>query len=211
MADFDFAFEPKFKHEDWTDNQSRVQAAGPDGFNQRFHALENDLQAIGEVIDDVRAAVTQLATKPPPRKEVMTITPTLVNIAGSTATAPGWAYASGATEKKQGETADGMMSVSLPNGAKLTDFGAIVRNRSGNLTVVLNREELPVDAITPTSTEPIATVNPPVSDLFNQSVPVPESLAVVDNSHFKHFIEATLDGSHAVVTLVAFQIAYEIA
>jgi len=218
MAEFDFAFKPTFEHEDWIDNQDRVQAEGPDGFNHRFRALRADLEAIGGVVDNVRKAVTALAAAPAARKEIVTLTPNLVNTAGMDPAAPGaapatptgWTHDPGVARKiRSARSADGMMSVSLPHGVKLTEFRAIGKNRGGSLTLELSREPLPPDATTPVTTESIATVNG-AGEFFDRKNEIHER-AIVDNTRFRYYITAALTNSpaDAAVTLLAFQISHE--
>jgi hypothetical protein len=45
MADIVYA--RAFNHEDWIDNEDVVQAEGEDGFNVRFHAIEDELDKVG--------------------------------------------------------------------------------------------------------------------------------------------------------------------
>jgi hypothetical protein len=56
-------FERTFLHADWTDGQSTVQAgqtAGEAGFNERFHRIEADLDALGANVALVFACVAEL-------------------------------------------------------------------------------------------------------------------------------------------------------
>lgn len=50
----------KFYHKDWVDNVDRVQAAGQDGFNTRFHALEDEFISIQDVMDSLTATAAEL-------------------------------------------------------------------------------------------------------------------------------------------------------
>lgn len=50
----------KFYHKDWVDNVDRVQAAGQDGFNTRFHALEDEFVSIQSVMDSLTATAAEL-------------------------------------------------------------------------------------------------------------------------------------------------------
>lgn len=52
----------KFYHKDWVDNVDRVQAAGQDGFNTRFHALEDEFISIQSVMDSLTATAAELQT-----------------------------------------------------------------------------------------------------------------------------------------------------
>ncbi len=42
----DIVYNRTFSHVDWIDNEDVVQAGGEKGFNQKFHAIEADLDAI---------------------------------------------------------------------------------------------------------------------------------------------------------------------
>jgi len=46
-------YAPEFQHEDWVDNVDVVQAAGEDGFNRRFHDLEEEFARIKAVLDNL--------------------------------------------------------------------------------------------------------------------------------------------------------------
>lgn len=53
------SFTPTFQHTDYVDNRDRVQAGGPNGFNARFRALQDDLGKLSEVITQVDGALQQ--------------------------------------------------------------------------------------------------------------------------------------------------------
>ncbi len=42
-----------FIHQDWEDNRDIVQAGGDNGFNQKFHALEDELDSISNTFNEV--------------------------------------------------------------------------------------------------------------------------------------------------------------
>lgn len=56
------SFTPTFRHTDYVDNRDRVQAGGPNGFNARFRALQDDLGALSEVVTQVDGALQQRPT-----------------------------------------------------------------------------------------------------------------------------------------------------
>jgi hypothetical protein len=71
----DVSFTPTFRHTDYVDNRDRVQAGGPNGFNARFRALEDDLGTVSDVITEVAGA---LKKRPPTEKlidQTVTIPP----------------------------------------------------------------------------------------------------------------------------------------
>jgi hypothetical protein len=53
----EISYQRTFEHQDWIDNEDVVQAEGENGFNVRFHALENELDRIGETIGQVAEVV----------------------------------------------------------------------------------------------------------------------------------------------------------
>jgi hypothetical protein len=55
----------QFQHKDWIDFVDPVQAGGDNGFNQRFHALENEFDLISTAITSVDSAVTDLQNASP--------------------------------------------------------------------------------------------------------------------------------------------------
>jgi hypothetical protein len=203
MPEFDFTFERRFRHEDWVDNQSRVQAGGPEGFNQRFHALEADLDAVGAVVNEIRAAMNALVAAPPAQELNATFTPALVPTSGA-----GWTHSSGQANKS-GPSSQGMMSVSLPHGARLRRFRVIGRNGgSGNLRIELNRQAVRAETAEASQTETVARVTGS-EDPFDRVEVVPAQLDLVETDRFKYFIEAKLDNSTSgAVALMAFQITY---
>lgn len=57
------AFIRSFSHKDWVDGEDTVQAgetAGEEGFNKRFHAIENDLDALGRDTAGAFACLKQM-------------------------------------------------------------------------------------------------------------------------------------------------------
>jgi hypothetical protein len=55
----------QFQHKDWIDFVDPVEAGGNNGFNQRFHALENEFDLISAAVTSVDNAVTGLQTASP--------------------------------------------------------------------------------------------------------------------------------------------------
>ncbi len=53
----DISYTPQFKHIDWIDGKSIVQATGDNGFNTRFHACEDEFTAISTTIGLVDTAI----------------------------------------------------------------------------------------------------------------------------------------------------------
>jgi hypothetical protein len=53
----DIGYTRTFTHIDWIDNQDVVQAGGDKGFNQKFHGLEAELDAISTTFGNVNTAI----------------------------------------------------------------------------------------------------------------------------------------------------------
>ncbi len=51
-----------YQHDDWIDNEDIVQAGGPNGFNQQFHDIEAEFDAISTVVGSVNTAINSIQT-----------------------------------------------------------------------------------------------------------------------------------------------------
>lgn len=193
----------QFQHTDWQDNVDRVQAGGPTGFNQHFHDIEGDFDAIAQVVSLINAALIALGQAPPPTPTQTTITPALV-----AASSTGWQGGLGVVSKPANQTsAWGAMSVDLPNGALIQSFRATGRNTgAGNLRIALQRQGV----VLGTPSERVAGLDNITGDPFDQNAPANSANALVNNQQFKYFITAQLDNAGATDTVVlnAFQITY---
>jgi hypothetical protein len=49
-----------YQHDDWIDNEDIVQAGGPNGFNQQFHDIEAEFDAISTVVGSVNTAINSI-------------------------------------------------------------------------------------------------------------------------------------------------------
>jgi hypothetical protein len=49
----DISYTRTFSHDDWIDNQDVVQAEGDGGFNEKFHAIEDELDTISGVVGTI--------------------------------------------------------------------------------------------------------------------------------------------------------------
>jgi hypothetical protein len=58
MADITYTRE--FIHEDWRDSEDIVQAGGEKGFNQKFHALEDEFDKIETVFNNVDSEIKRI-------------------------------------------------------------------------------------------------------------------------------------------------------
>jgi hypothetical protein len=52
----EISYKPQFQHKDWIDFVDPVQAGGGNGFNERFHKLENEFELIAASIASIESA-----------------------------------------------------------------------------------------------------------------------------------------------------------
>ena len=194
-------YAPEFTHTDWIDNVDRVQAAGSNGFNARFHAIEAEFGRLSEVIDQVRQALEKLAQAPPAQPVTTTLTPALV------ATGDPWQHTFGGATKPGGKSAaSGMMELQLPQRSRIQTFRATGEKGSGNLTVSLRRHGLSATATTQLITGLTAGNGP-----FDISAAAPDTpVSTIDNEQFRYYITAELDGAGgaSTVSVNSFQIIH---
>ncbi len=192
-----------FQHTDWQDNVDRVQAGGPTGFNQHFHDIEGDFDALAQVVNQINAALLALGQAPPATATQLTITPALV-----AASSTGWQGGLGVVSKPANQTsAWGAMSVDLPSGVVIQSFRATGRNTgAGSLRIALQRQGV----VLGTPSERIVGLDNISGDPFDQNGAANAAAATVNNQQFKYFITAQLDNAGAADTVVlnAFQITY---
>jgi hypothetical protein len=198
------SYNPAFEHTDWVDNVDRVRAGGDNGFNGRFHALEDEFKRVAGVITDVGAALDKLSRTPDPTTVKMTLAPTLTTLADP------WEHVFGGASKPSGATdASGLMAVTLPAGVAVRELRACGRKESGNLTVSLRRQGIIAGA----NPELVRGLPIAVNGNFDERTP-PEGVdPVVDNEQFRYYLTAELDGANpaSVVQLTCFQITYVVS
>lgn len=197
------SFTPTFAHTPWVDNRDRVQASGPNGFNIRFAALQQDLAALSGVVAQIDAALDTLEAGPGAVTRVVTLPPVLSATSGNAA----WALdTSGNAVRPPTQTAlSGITPAVLPQGVRLTHLRATGGNSgTGSLRVNLMRARLAGG-----TTDRLARVTGDASP-FDNTVAVDAGLAVVDNATFRYFVLATLDNAATAdsVSLSGFQISY---
>ncbi|MGA5823994.1 hypothetical protein ACPC54_39880 [Kitasatospora sp. NPDC094028] len=196
---------PAFTHTDWIDNEDRVQAAGENGFNIRFHNLESEFRTLADgylnpMIDTVFRTVTSC----------LSLTPIL---APDQPGKPGWELNFDVAQKPATATeAHGIMNVVLPDHVVIK-----------SLMVSGDREPNPPGAVPPPVFPTIVLRSMPVtgSGQFAEIVtvsgfgvavpPKPGAQTTVDNTANKYFIEADLAPVTATdtVKLFCFQITYQ--
>lgn len=201
MADISYTRTVTFN--DYIDGETIVAAGGADGFNVRFHGLETEFDTISTVVGQLNAAILAVGTAPAPQQQKLVLTPTLMATAAN-----GWTHAQGIAQKPPTViSAQGMMSVSLPDKAQILGLRVIGQNSgAGSLRVILQRQALVAGA---SQLDQIARVDGS-GNPFDQNNPATAPVATVDNSNFKYFLIALLDNAGAAdtVTLSAFQLTY---
>jgi hypothetical protein len=200
----DVTFTPTFHHTAYVDNRDRVQAGGPNGFNARFSAIEDDLTTLSTVVGKVDAALDALGA-PAPTQRTLTLTPSLAPVAGRgawTSDAAGYASRTGPLTQLSG-----VQWVPLPHDAVLVSLRALGQNSgTGSLRITLFRSRLLSVVAQP---EQIARVSGNTNP-FDDNDPAVANLAQVDTTAFRYFLLVTLDGAANtdVVTLSGFQVVY---
>jgi hypothetical protein len=194
-------YTPGFQHVDWIDNVDRVQAAGDNGINVRFHDLEDEFKAISKVVKLISDVLDALSATPPAAPVKLTLTPALF------ATGIAWEHVPGGVVKAAGKTdANGMMPVQLPDGHRIQSFRATGIRQSGNLSINLFRQAL-TGAAAP---ERIVGVDPPTGAFDRTEQAPPTTVSKVDNGQFRYYLTAELDtaGATQLVALNGFQITH---
>jgi hypothetical protein len=200
------SFTPTFSHTPWVDNRDRVQAAGANGFNVRFGALQADLQTLSTVVGDIDTALDALASGPGAQQHVLTLPAILTATQGSI----GWAQdQAGYAVMPPLQTAiSGIAPAVIPNGVTLSTFRVCGENTgSGLVRISLMRTRLAGPASSPV--DRVARVTGDAAP-FDNTVAVDASMNHVDTNTFRYFILATVDGAAGVdtISLSGFQISY---
>jgi hypothetical protein len=194
-------YTPAFQHTDWVDNVDRVQAAGDNGFNVRFHDLEDEFKTVADVVKVISDSLDALSATPPAQPVKLTLTPALV------ATGTAWEHVLGGALKAAGRTdAAGMMPVQLPHGNRVQSLRVTGSKQSGSLSVNLFRQALAGTA----PPERITGVNPPTGSFDLTSQAPNTTVAKVDNDQFRYYLIAELDSATAahVIALNGFQVTH---
>jgi hypothetical protein len=194
----DTFYNPTFKHVDWIDNEDIVQAAGENGFNGRFHALETEFASLSKVIANINAAIGPVAP---------TVTLALSPIFFTNDNAAPWTFAEQSTNAtlplQVGSFADAFLPIQLPDGAKvqsITIFGGTLPGNelffelcsqpldSGSFRVTLTRVSVP------------PTTSPANFEVTSE---VSSNLGSVDNSINRYFAFARVTRTSADADLLS--------
>ncbi|MFD8784805.1 hypothetical protein [Kitasatospora sp. NPDC059599] len=211
------SFTQTFHHTDWVDNRDRVQAAGQNGFNSRFNAVEADLKNLSTVVGTIDQAITALSAHPTTAPKTISLSPLLAPAlpsANSPQPSPvGWSIdaTTGTAQKPLGLSGSfaGVMNVVLPDGVLVQSLRITATNSStvARFSVALNR----IPLVLTSSTVPDPLVRTAISTSpFDATVNTSAALAQVDVSHFRYYLVAEVQSAVAadVISLGGFQITY---
>jgi hypothetical protein len=212
------SYAPTFHHRPWRDKVDRVEAAGLNGFNGRFAAIESDLQQVSTVVTQIGSELDQISGGPLRR---LAFTPTLQVVdQGWQVSSDGAPVITLTTIASGGNGGNGVVNLDLPDGARLT--GMRVRGQYGgtansavsiSFSVSVNR--VPRLASTPGSFDAVAIAGETNSQRvgpfnFNGSI-LDESMVVVNLDTFRYFLNVTVatgDSLGLTVTLETVEITY---
>jgi hypothetical protein len=195
---------PQFQHTDWLDNVSRVKAGGEDGFNRRFHGLEEEFATISSVVDAINTRLQQLSTQPAPTEVKTSVTPVTTALGNQ-----GWSHIMGGATKPGGATAaSGMIPIAVPHGNRIRSLRALgtKSGAAGTLDVNLRRQQLNPGA----ATQIVVTVTAQQGDFDQTSAAPATEVAKVDTSQFRYYVTLELDSVAAgdVVRVMGIQITH---
>jgi len=198
-------YTPGFSPAGFVDEVDVIRAGGPNGFNARFHAIEDDLAQFSTVVATIDAALVAIATGP--TEHSVWLPPALLPTAGGQ---PWQLSATGAAQDTPGTSPAGAFSVLPPDGVRLEGLRAIGQCTSGiAVTVKLSRCAYG-SAVVQELGSLTANGNP-----FDVTLPVDPSLARVATGSFRYFVTAsaptTPTTNTTTVLIAAFQLVYSTA
>lgn len=214
------SYTPTFHHQPWRDRLDRVEAAGPNGFNGRFAAIESDLREASTVVDQIGSAVDRVLAG---SQHKLAFTPTLRSIALTTGFSAWSVTSSGVpwtTLVNVTQDARGIMNLALPHGARLTSLRARgqltgTANPSASLTtrVAINRVprirsvfEQQLDVVVGTGIHENQHTGP-----FDTTDLADDAKAQVDSDKYRYVLTADVHADNPnglIVTLTTIDITY---
>jgi hypothetical protein len=189
----DLSFTPTFHHDLWIDNVSRVRAAGADGFNGRFQAIEADLARVSTVVAAISTELDQVASGPPPGTPLR---PPLDVVSQAAEGFGPWIYdASGAIRPAVGGSspfASGSMDLSLPDHITLTSMRlrGTFQAAGASMTVSIQgislsgNIDLPANQLAQIHLDGTGIGNP-----FDLTVQIDGGFGAVDNDQFRYALK----------------------
>jgi hypothetical protein len=186
----DIAFTPTFEFQPWLNNVDRITAGGPRGMNVRFDAIEQDLKAVGSVVAQVNAILTQPVAGPGPGL----FTPPLVFSRSLGFT--GWGYDQDGVLHPSSTDATpvaSVMNLVMPENVKVTQFRAIGRYPGAPMTfsIGLFRASLVNLTQAPDKIAEVTNTTAGLTNPFDLTVPATANVAGVDPNSFRYFVVAS--------------------
>jgi hypothetical protein len=208
-----------FQHADWIDNVDRVQAAGDNGFNVRFHDLEDEFDKISDAVKLISDAL-QALQPPAGIVDLLSVFPTQCGGEPQPFDQGVDGLKAPPEAAPDADSAFTFIPITLPNGAEIRSLravGEIVTTGTGGMAapVRLQRRQLTTDP----NVDPldrIAQVTPDTNgpfDIKREAFDIPSipGLRAVDNNRFSYFLRVSwVDGGPKPrsANFVGFQIAY---
>jgi hypothetical protein len=205
----DISFVPTFQHNDWVDDVDRVEAAGGNGFNVRFRAINSDLRQVSTVVGQVGAKLDTIVANPPLPLKKLTLTPLFTrgpigNHAWTTTVSAGAQGVLDTTGNPPTPTT-GNLDLTLEDGIQLVSLRAIGQATATTVSITLVRRSISNAAADPPLAQLIGDANP-----FDKTVTVDPGRNVVDLASFRYQISATTTSpvTQQPVAIGALQITY---
>ena len=207
----DVSYKPTFHHNAWRDRLDRVEAAGLNGFNVRFTAIESDLHQVSTVVRQIGTEIDRINANAtaPRRQHRLAFTPTLQAIPP----ARKWGLGSGQTgpviSDHDHPEGTGLMNLDLPHGAQLTSLLVTYTAGAGPTQVSFSLFSTPLHPTTPPATTTLVDLEKSHDDggIFHLSRDVAPAAAQVDLDSFRYFIVAKATVA-SFFSLQTFELTY---
>ena len=192
----DISYTPTFQHVvEYRDGEDPVRAEGQNGFNDRFHAIEDDLKQLSTVVAAIDAKLDQLEAPPAPTTRRLTLP--LRFLTSTTAVLPHWDTGpNGTAEATPGRSASGFINLVLPDGILLKSLRAAGQTVGVSVEIVLAKNAQ--NGGSSTLATIVGNSNP-----FDKTEPIDPAQGLVDTNSFGYTIFATVSGTTAPNTATA--------
>jgi hypothetical protein len=200
----DVVFSPTFEHRDWVDNVSRIQAGGPDGFNVRLRAIDDDLHQASTVVGQIDTLIDNAGRTTPPGQQRIGVPLALQLVAGTP-----WECTTTGAFRAAEQNSVAQMNLVLPDGVRLASFrlaGRYVGPGTFRVSFIRTRltagsQDVIVEAVGPGNIDRTP---------YDLTLPVPSPLATVDLATFRYVIVTRVESTPmGPTTLDTVQIVYD--
>jgi hypothetical protein len=202
----DISFTPTFHHVEFVDGKDVVRAGEPNGFNARFHAIENDLDQLSTVVAEVDGALNQAVV---PAQQVLTLAPEFV---GNVGTQNPWVIdaTGGASMDPSSQpftSTDGVLNLILPNGSQLLSFRALGSSSGRPVSITLSRVGIPSTGNPAALVSLTGTTSP-----FDSQQTIPPGSITLDTAKFRYLVTARVTPAQAGdrASITALQVTYSL-